>query len=92
MQELSDPYHQMVAASLGKKNALFYPSDNSVFFQNEEIISLNNQMAENNTKAPTQKSGERLSDNSKTEDVRMSNITAAKGKHAFEFQLIYSCC
>ena len=46
-------------------------------------------MAENNTKAPTQKSGERLSDNSKTEDVRMSNITAAKGKHAFEFQLIY---
>ena len=63
-----------------------------VFFQNEEIISLNNQMAENNTKAPTQKSGERLSDNSKTEDVRMSNITAAKGKHAFEFQLIYSCC
>ena len=63
-----------------------------VFFQNEEIISLNNQMAENNTKAPTQKSGERLSDNSKTEDVRMSNITAAKGKHGCEFQLIYSCC
>lgn len=48
-------------------------------------------MAETNIKAPTQKNGERLSDNSKTEDVRMSNITAAKGKDLFGFKLICSC-
>jgi len=39
-------------------------------------------MAENQPKAPAAKAGETLSDNSKTEDVRMSNIIAAKGKYS----------
>ena len=57
------------------------------------IILLNSytQMAENQTKAPVQKSGEMLSDDSKTGDVRMSNIIAAKGTSRFVYNLIYSC-
>lgn len=46
--------------------------------------SLLEQMAENQPKAPAQKTGETLADNSKTEDVRMSNIIAAKGRIMIE--------
>ena len=49
-------------------------------------------MAENQPKAPAAKAGETLSDNSKTEDVRMSNIIAAKGNYSERVVLISSRC
>lgn len=49
-------------------------------------------MAENQPKAPVQKTGETLADNSKTEDVRMSNIIAAKGRIVIGLHSFSSCC
>lgn len=56
------------------------------------VLSFPILMAENQQKAPVQKTGETLADNSKTEDVRMSNIIAAKGRIVIGLHSFSSCC